>query len=115
KIVGVRGAAMVLDCIGVQPTLDLGARILGRNSSWTIAGLGGGHHDFHHGSTPYGCTVSIPYWGSRVELLELIDLARDGAIHAEVVEFPLEEAVEVYAALKAGRIQGRAVLVPPSA
>lgn len=112
KIVGPRGAGLVLDCIGVQPTLDLGARILGRNSVWTIVGLGGGHHDFHHGSTPYGCAMSIPYWGSRAELMEVIAMARDGRIHAEVAEFPLDQAVGVYAKLKAGQIRGRAVLVP---
>ena len=112
KIVGARGAAFVLDCVGVQPTFNLGARLLGRNSIWTIAGLGGGHHDFHALSTPYGCTVCVPYWGSRVELMEVIAMARGGQIHAEIVEFPLEQAVEVYAKLKAGQINGRAVLVP---
>ena len=112
KIVGARGAAFVLDCVGVQPTFNLGARLLGRNSVWTIAGLGGGHHDFHHGSTPYGCTVSTPYWGSRVELLEVIAMARNGHIHAEIAEFPLDQAVDVYEKLKAGQIKGRAVLVP---
>lgn len=112
KIVGPRGAGLVLDCIGVQPTFDLGARILGRNSVWTIVGLGGGRHDFHHGSTPYGCLMSIPYWGSRVELMEVVAMARDGRIHAEVAEFSLDQAVQVYGKLKAGQIRGRAVLVP---
>lgn len=112
KITGPRGAALVLDCVGVQPTLDLGARLLGRNSAWTIVGLGGGHHDFHHGSTPYGCAVSIPYWGSRVELMEVIAMARDRRIHAETTEFPLDQALDVYARLKAGQIKGRAVLRP---
>jgi propanol-preferring alcohol dehydrogenase len=56
--------------------------------------------------------MSIPYWGSRVELMEVIAMARDGRIHAETAEFPLEQAVEVYAKLKAGKITGRAVLVP---
>jgi propanol-preferring alcohol dehydrogenase len=115
KITGPRGAGLVLDCIGVQPTLDLGARLLGRNSVWTIVGLGGGHHDFHHGSTPYGTVMSIPYWGSRVELMEVIAMARDGRIHAEVTEFPLEHAVEVYEKLQAGQITGRAVLIPDAA
>jgi alcohol dehydrogenase, propanol-preferring len=115
KIVGPRGAGLVLDCVGVQPTLDLGAKFLGRNSVWTIVGLGGGHHDFHHGSTPYGTTVSIPYWGSRVELLEVIAMARDGRIHAETTEFPLTHAVDVYRKLKAGQIKGRAVLIPERA
>jgi propanol-preferring alcohol dehydrogenase len=102
----------VLDCVGVQPTIDLGARLLGRNSVWTILGLGGGHHDCHHGSTPYGTTMSLPYWGSRVELMEVISMAREGRIHAETVEFPLAQAVDVYRKLKAGQIPGRAVLVP---
>jgi propanol-preferring alcohol dehydrogenase len=77
--------------------------------------LGGGHHDFHHGSTPYGTSMSIPYWGSRVELMEVIAMARDGRIHAETIEFPLEQAVEVYDRLKAGQIAGRAVLIPDGA
>jgi propanol-preferring alcohol dehydrogenase len=111
-LTGPRGASLVLDCVGVQPTIDLGATLLGRNSTWTIVGLGGGHHDFHHGSTPYGCAVSIPYWGSRVELMEVIAMARDGRIHAETTEFPLDEAVAVYERLKGGGISGRAVLVP---
>ena len=111
-ITGPRGAGLVLDCVGVQPTLDLGAKMLGRNSVWTIVGVGGGRHDFRHGSTPYGTSMSIPYWGSRVELMEVIAMARNGRIHAETTEFPLEEAVDVYARLKAGKITGRAVLVP---
>jgi propanol-preferring alcohol dehydrogenase len=115
KITGARGAGLVLDCVGVQPTLDLGALLLGRNSAWTVVGLGGGHHDFHHGSTPYGTSMSIPYWGSRVELMEVIAMARDGRIHAETTEFPLSQAVDVYNKLKAGHIIGRAVLVPEAA
>ena len=112
QITGPRGAGLVLDCIGVQPTLDLGAKLLGRNSVWTIVGLGGGRHEFRHGSTPYGTVVSIPYWGSRVELMEVVAMARAGRIHAETTEFPLTDAVDVYARLKAGEITGRAVLVP---
>ena len=112
NITGPRGASLVLDCVGVQSTVDLGAKLLGRNSVWTIVGLGGGHHDFHHGSTPYGVSMSIPYWGTRVELMEVIAMARAGRIHAETAEFPLADAVAVYDRLKAGQITGRAVLVP---
>lgn len=115
KITGARGAELVLDCVGVQPTVDLGARLLGRDCVWTIVGLGGGHHDFHHGSIPYGSVMSIPYWGSRVELMEVIAMARNRRIHAETTEFPLDQAVEVYDQLKAGQIVGRAVLIPDGA
>ena len=115
KITGARGAGMVLDCVGVPPTLELGAKLLGRNSIWTIVGLGDGHHDFHHGSTPYGTLMSTPYWGSRVELMEVIAMARDGRIHAETTVFALGQAVDVYRQLKEGQIQGRAVLIPDGA
>jgi len=115
SITGNRCAALVLDCVGVQATIDLGVRLLRRNSVWTIVGLGGGHHDFHHGSTPYGTSMSIPYWGSRVELMEVIAMARQGRIHAEITEFPLNQAVDVYGKLKKGQIAGRAVLVPDAA
>lgn len=112
KVTGPRGAELVLDCVGVQPTLDLGQRLLGRNSSWTIVGLGGGHHDFHHGSTPYGVAMSIPYWGSRIELMEVIAMEREGRIKVETAQFPLEQGPEVYDKLREGEITGRAVLVP---
>jgi propanol-preferring alcohol dehydrogenase len=112
QMTGAQGAGLVLDCVGVQPTLDLGSKLLGRNSVWTIVGLGGGRHEFRHGSTPYGTVMSIPYWGSRVELMEVIAMARDGRIHAETTEFPLTGAVDVYARLKHGQITGRAVLIP---
>ena len=59
--------------------------------------------------------MSLPYWGSRVELMEVIAMARDGRIHAETAEFSLGQAVEVYRKLKAGQILGRAVLVPGAA
>ena len=56
--------------------------------------------------------MSIPYWGSRVELMDVIAMARDGRIHAEITEFPLTDAVDVYGKLAAGEITGRAVLIP---
>ena len=59
--------------------------------------------------------MSLPYWGSRVELMEVIAMARDGRIHSETAEFSLGQAVEVYRKLKAGQILGRAVLVPGAA
>jgi len=52
------------------------------------------------------------WYGSRVELMEVIAMARDGRIHTETAEFPLEQALDVYDKLKAGQINGRAVLVP---
>ena len=43
--------------------------------------------------------------------MEVIAMTRDGRIHAETTQVPLDQAVEVYDKLKAGQITGRAVLI----
>jgi alcohol dehydrogenase, propanol-preferring len=112
SLVGERGVTVALDFVGVQPTVDLCSRIVGRASRITIVGLGGGVLHYSGNQPPYGCEVSVPYWGSRVELMEVIALAQAGYIKADVETFPLEQAVEVYERLRQGRIRGRAVLLP---
>ncbi|WP_439675596.1 NAD(P)-dependent alcohol dehydrogenase [Embleya sp. MST-111070] len=107
-----RGAQLVLDFAGVQPTVDLAAKCAAVESDLTIVGIGGGTLPVGFGLIPYECSVSTPYWGSRAELIELIDLARRGAVKAHVETFTLDDAPEVYDRLHHGRINGRAVLVP---
>ncbi|MFT4194644.1 NAD(P)-dependent alcohol dehydrogenase [Ottowia sp.] len=111
-LVGARGADVALDFVGAQPTVDLCARVVGRASRIAVVGLGGGVLHYAANQPPYGCEVSVPYWGSRTELMEVIALAEAGRIHADVESFPLDEAVGVYQRLREGRIHGRAVLVP---
>jgi propanol-preferring alcohol dehydrogenase len=53
-----------------------------------------------------------PYWGSAVELGEVLDLARAGKIHAHVERFPLERADEAYERMRDGSLNGRAVICP---
>ncbi len=112
KITGEKKSAVVFDFVGVDPTMALGRKVSGLDSDWTIVGLGGGSFPFTYGSTPFGCSVCTPYWGSRTELIEVLTLAERGVIGVEVQRFPLEEALEVYALLEAGKINGRAVLIP---
>ena len=71
-----------------------------------VGGAGVCHSDLHHGSTPYGSVVSMPYWGSRTELMEVIAMARERRIRAEVTQYPLNQATDVYARLEAGQIRG---------
>ena len=110
-LAGYRASLQALDFVGAQPTIDLCARTVGRASRMTIVGLAGGTLSYSAGNPPFGCEVSIPYWGSRTELMEVIALAASGHITADVERFPLDEAPAVYDRLR-GRITGRAVLVP---
>lgn len=112
KLTGPRGAVLALDFVGAQPTIDLCVRVVGRNSRITVVGLGGGALHYRANQPPYGCQVTVPYWGSRTELMEVIALAADGRIHPQVEKFPLEKALDVYSTLRQGGIKGRAVLVP---
>jgi alcohol dehydrogenase, propanol-preferring len=112
SLVGSRGVAVALDFVGAQATIDLCTRVVGRNSRLSVVGLGGGIVNYAANDPPYGCEVSIPYWGSRVELMEVIALAQAERIRAEVETFPLERAVDVYQRLREGKIRGRAVLHP---
>jgi len=50
-----------------------------------------------------------------MQTLEVIAMARDGRIHMETTEFPLEQAGAVSDKRKVGHITGRAVWIPEGA
>ena len=77
-----------------------------------IVGIGGAVLPTGFFSTPMGATVRAPYWGTRSELIEVLDLARTGAIHVETERFSLDQAPEAYRRLHEGTLRGRAVVVP---
>jgi propanol-preferring alcohol dehydrogenase len=61
---------------------------------------------------PAGIRVAQPFWGSRPDLAAVLDLARTGALRAQVETFPLAHAEEALHRLRTGSILGRAVLTP---
>ncbi|MBB3085705.1 hypothetical protein [Geodermatophilus sabuli] len=61
---------------------------------------------------PYGIRVLTTYWGTRPELHSVLALAARGDLVAQTTtEWPLSRAPEAYAALRAGTVTGRAVIV----
>ncbi|MDG9703904.1 NAD(P)-dependent alcohol dehydrogenase [Streptomyces sp. DH37] len=111
-LTGGLGAALVLDCVGADATMATAAAAAAVESDVTVVGLAGGTLPVGFGAVPFEAAVSIPYWGTRPELAEVVALARAGRIRPHVEVFPLGEANEVYQRLRDGRIDGRAVLVP---
>ncbi|WP_227983438.1 NAD(P)-dependent alcohol dehydrogenase [Nocardia spumae] len=114
KITGAAGASLVLDFVGYQPTVDTAMAVAGVDSDVTIVGLGDGKAAARvgFGISPYEASVNSPYWGSRSELIELIDLAHDGVLDIAVERFTLDDGPEAYRRLAAGTLRGRAVIVP---
>jgi propanol-preferring alcohol dehydrogenase len=109
---GGRGADVVLDFVGADATLRLGAAATRMLGDFTIVGIAGGTLPVSFFSVPYEVSIQTTYWGTRPELVEVLDLAARGLLRPHVTTFPLEKAAEVYVDLAAGHIPGRAVVVP---
>lgn len=112
ELTGGRGAELVLDVVGAGETIELAAAVARFESHVTVVGLAGGSFEFAFGALPYEAQLTIPYWGSAIELEECLELARRGRIKAHVERFPLEQAPQAYERMREGSLEGRAVIVP---
>lgn len=78
----------------------------------TAIGLAGGALPVSFFGVPYELSVQTTYWGTRPDLVEVLDLAARGLVRAATTTFPLSNAMEAYRQLEAGSVTGRAVIVP---
>jgi propanol-preferring alcohol dehydrogenase len=106
------GAAAVLDFVGSQDTLALAAGAVSRQGVIVVVGLGGGSLPFSFLGMRTEASVTSSYWGSRNELADVLQLARDGKLAAAATTYPLELAGRALDDLRNGRIATRAVLTP---
>jgi NAD+-dependent secondary alcohol dehydrogenase Adh1 len=111
-LTGGRGAEVVLDFVAEQGAEHDGFQMTGRAGSYFVIGYGG--------------TVTIPTLdiisternivgnivGTYNDLAELMVLAQAGKVTLHTRTYPLDDAVEALADLDAGRVRGRAILVP---
>ncbi len=112
ELTGGLGAELVVDNVGADETIALAAAVGRFESHLTIVGLAGGKFEFAFGALPFEAQLTIPYWGTAIELIEVLDLARAGKIRAHVERFPLDRADEAYRRLREGSLDGRAVICP---
>jgi len=114
SMTGGEGAQAVFDFVGVAPTLEIARQSVALDGVVQIVGIGGALLPAGFFSTPFGASVRAPYWGTRTELMEVLDLARRGAVRVEVERYSLDEAPAAYRKLHDGTVRGRAVVVPQS-
>lgn len=107
-----RGADVVLDFVGADDTLALAARVARPAGDLTIVGIAGGTLPVSFFSLPSEVSVQTVYWGSRPELVEVLDLAAAGRLRPRITTFGLDAAVDAYRAMRTGKLEGRAVIVP---
>jgi propanol-preferring alcohol dehydrogenase len=106
------GADVVLDFVGADDTLRFGASVARSLGHLTLIGIAGGTLPLGFFTVPYELSVATTYWGSRPELMEVVELARRGQIRPHVHLFALDDAGGVYDAMRSGTLSGRAVVVP---
>jgi propanol-preferring alcohol dehydrogenase len=110
-----KGADVVLDFVGSDDSLTLAVAASRSLGDVTLVGIAGGSIPFSFFSGPYEVSFATTYWGSVTELMEVIALAQQGRISATVQRFGLDNVADAYAALHAGAVRGRAVVVPGTA
>ncbi|MCJ7710951.1 MAG: zinc-binding dehydrogenase [Chloroflexi bacterium] len=103
---------MVFDFVGIQATAGLAAKMVRPMADIVLVGVGDAALPVGLFTLPFETNVRAPYWGSRGELFEVLDLARSGAIHVEVERFTLEDGPKAYERMHARTLRGRAVIVP---
>ena len=111
-LTGGRGAHVVLDFVAEQ-----GAQADG----WAMTGGGGSYFVIGYGGTVQVPTLDIisterniigNIVGTYNDLAELMALAEGGRVTLRTRTYPLDAAADAFADLDAGRVRGRAILVP---
>jgi propanol-preferring alcohol dehydrogenase len=109
---GGRGAELVLDVVGSAQTLALAGQLLAFEGDLTLLGLAGGSIEYGAMSLPWGARIATTYWGTAVELMEVLDLAHSGKIGIRTERVPLDGVADAYDRLRKGEVEGRAVACP---
>ena len=110
------GAEVVYDFVGTQSTVDLSIAVVAPSGAVRIVGLGGGSFPFNaslEGEVlPWGVNVQRPFGGTGADQADVLTMVRSSEIKVETVTYALDDAQRAFDDLEAGRISGRAVLLP---
>ncbi len=112
ELTGGAGAEVVLDFVAEQGAEQDGWAMTGRARLYFVIGYGGTVHvpALDIISTERNIIGNIV--GTYNELAELMVLAQAGKVTLHTRTYPLNAATEAIADLDAGRVRGRAILVP---
>jgi NAD+-dependent secondary alcohol dehydrogenase Adh1 len=111
-LTGGLGADVVLDFVAEQGAENDGFAMTARGGSYYVIGYGGMLHvpTLDIISTERNIVGNIV--GTYNDLAELMVLAQTGRVTLHTRTYPLDAAVDAIADLDAGRVRGRAILVP---
>ncbi|WP_235497486.1 alcohol dehydrogenase catalytic domain-containing protein [Frankia sp. R43] len=113
-VCGAQAADVVLDFVGTDASIATGLRALAPAGAFGLVGAAGGTlRRGWYGTLPREAEI-FTFQGSTIaDLQDVIALAEAGRIRPLVDRFALADIDEAYAALAAGALHGRAVVIPP--
>jgi NAD+-dependent secondary alcohol dehydrogenase Adh1 len=106
------GVEAVLDFVGERGTPEQGLSLLRRGGTYSVIGYGGTLHVPTMDLIVNELSILGNLVGSYSELRELLHLAATGQVKLATQVYRLEQINEAMHDLAAGRVRGRAVLVP---
>jgi D-arabinose 1-dehydrogenase-like Zn-dependent alcohol dehydrogenase len=109
----VGGAYAAIDFVGAESSVNYGLNTLRKGGKLVVVGLFGGALTLPIPFLPMNARIiEGSYVGSLADMGELMAMVRDGKIAPiEIQERPLSQASDALNDLKAGKVQGRQVLV----
>jgi propanol-preferring alcohol dehydrogenase len=115
------GVDVVLDFVGSAESVALAVAVVAIGGALVLVGLGGGEVGMSLGfdrpsflgpQVPREVRVVRSFCGTRDDLVACLSLARRGVLRVHTETYSLDHAQDAFDALIAGRVLGRAVIVP---
>ncbi|KAI0599946.1 GroES-like protein [Biscogniauxia sp. FL1348] len=113
SLTGGRGADAIIDFVGSASSLQLAAKISRARGRIVLVGMHGDTLEVGWGLISTGCEFAISIGSTRQDLREVCSLMGQGKLRVDVQRFSFDEVQRGYDELRAGRLDGRAVVVFP--
>ena len=112
ELTGGRGADAVIDFVGTDDTLALACKVVAQRGIVALLGLLGGSVPFGFFSMAPEASLTTVVASSVLDLQEVVRLGQQGKIASRVKTYPLSAINDALDDLRAGRVQGRAAVIP---
>src|SRR5438270_1314013 len=112
--VGPDGVDAVLDFVGSDATMNAALRNAAVMGSVALVGQGFRSVQLRWGLPAHDCDVFIPQGATIAELRDVVSIAQSGDVRIEVEQFAFDDTALAYERLRAGTLNGRAVVLPAS-
>ncbi len=110
--IGGGGADAILDFVGSDATIRASMRNAAKAGAIALVGQGFGTGEVRYGAWAHDCDLFNPQGATIAELAEVIALAKSGDVVVEAEQFAFDDVEAAYERLKAGTLNGRAVVLP---